>query len=78
MIEIVRQGGAWAVLHDGRLVRRGVGTAVYKTLSEAMSAATQLAAWRQDVLRFVDGKAISDGAVVAHPALLRRRRGTAT
>jgi len=74
MIEIVRQGGAWAVLQDGRLVREGVGTAIYKTLPEAMTAATRIAAQREDVLRQVDGHAVDDGAVVAHPALLRRRR----
>jgi hypothetical protein len=66
------------VLHDGRLVRQGVGTAVYKTLPEAMTAATQIAARRQDALVLVDGKALGDGAVVAHPALLRRRRGSAS
>ena len=75
MIEIVRQGGAWAVLHDGRLVRQGVGTAVYKSLPEAVTSATRSAAQLHDVLRKVDGQPLTDGTVVAHPAWARRGGG---
>lgn len=43
MIRVVRQGAAWTVVRDGRLLREGAGAAVHKTRALAEEHARRLA-----------------------------------
>jgi len=43
MIRVVRQGAAWTVVRDGRLLREGAGAAVHKTRELAEEHARRLA-----------------------------------
>ena len=48
MIRVIRQGAAWTVVQDGRLLREGAGAAVHKTREQAEEHAARLAAKLQD------------------------------
>lgn len=48
MIRVVRQGAAWTVVRDGRLMREGAGAAVHKTRELAEQHAARLAAKLQE------------------------------
>lgn len=43
MIRVMRQGAAWTVVRDGRLLREGAGAAVHKTREMAEEHARRLA-----------------------------------
>ncbi|WP_239492472.1 hypothetical protein [Luteitalea sp. TBR-22] len=47
----MRQGAAWAVVRDGRLLREGAGAAVHKTKASAEEHARRLAAKLDEELR---------------------------
>jgi hypothetical protein len=48
MIRVIRQGAAWTVVQDGRLLREGAGAAVHKTREQAEEHAARLAAKLHD------------------------------
>jgi hypothetical protein len=48
MIRVIRQGAAWTVVQDGRLLREGAGAAVHKTREQAEEHAARLAAKLND------------------------------
>lgn len=51
MIRVVRQGAAWTVVRDGRLLRDGAGAAVHKTRALAEQHAMRLAQKLHDEVR---------------------------
>ncbi len=55
MIRVVRQGAAWTVTRDGRLMREGVGAAVHKTRELAEQHAARLAEKLQEEVWLADG-----------------------
>ena len=53
MIRVIRQGAAWTVVQDGRLLREGAGAAVHKTREQAEEHAARLAAKLHDEVQAV-------------------------
>jgi hypothetical protein len=61
MIRVIRQGAAWTVVQDGRLLREGAGAAVHKTREQAEEHAARLAAKLHDEVQPAEAEADEPG-----------------
>jgi hypothetical protein len=62
MIRVIRQGAAWTVVQDGRLLREGAGAAVHKTRAQAEEHAARLAAKLHDEVQSPPAEADEPGS----------------